>query len=190
MTRIVAGTAKGRRISVPPKGTRPTSDRAREGLFNTLRSELDLDGARVLDLFAGSGAVGLEALSRGADHAVFIEADRDAARVIAANVASLAAGSRTTVHRTSVEAWLASTTEPPFDLVFADPPYAVGNDAVASILTTLIDRNLLISGGIVVIERSSRDPEPPWPAGVTMIKNKRYGEGCLWYGRRESGTES
>jgi 16S rRNA (guanine966-N2)-methyltransferase len=189
VTRIVGGSARGRRIAVPSEGTRPTSDRAREGLFNTLRSEVELRGARVLDLFAGSGAVGLEAISRGAVAAVFVESDRQAARVLTDNVTTLGFGAAASVDVATVAHYLsAAHPAAPFDFVFADPPYSVPGDVVAAMLNALDDDRFLSDGGVVVIERSSRDPEPLWPAGITMIKQRRYGAGSLWYGRRESRT--
>ncbi|MDQ2839214.1 MAG: 16S rRNA (guanine(966)-N(2))-methyltransferase RsmD [Actinomycetota bacterium] len=184
MTRIVAGQARGRHLAVPPRGTRPTSDRAREALFNTLASQLELVGARVLDLFAGSGAVGLEALSRGAAAAVFVESDRRAAAVIGENIQLLGLPGAV-VHRCAAETYLAVIgADEPYDLVFADPPYAMPAGAVANLLTVLADERWLRSGGVVVLERSSRDPEPTWPNEINAMKQRRYGEGCLWYGRR------
>ncbi|MGI8665561.1 MAG: 16S rRNA (guanine(966)-N(2))-methyltransferase RsmD, partial [Jatrophihabitans sp.] len=179
-----AGVARGRRLSVPPRGTRPTSDRAREALFNTLATEMDVAGARALDLFAGSGAVGLEALSRGAGAAVFVESDRLAAGVIEQNVTLLGLAGAT-VHRCSAETYLAATgVAEPYDLVFADPPYAVTAGVVASLLASLADQRWLRPGAVVVVERSWREPEPQWPSEIKAIKQRRYGEGCLWYGRR------
>ncbi|HEX2902090.1 MAG TPA: 16S rRNA (guanine(966)-N(2))-methyltransferase RsmD [Jatrophihabitans sp.] len=184
MTRIVGGQARGRHLAVPPRGTRPTSDRAREALFNTLRSELDLDGARVLDLFAGSGAVGLEALSRGAAAAVFVESDQRAAAVLAGNVAAVGLPGAV-IRRLTVERYLSATgAEEPFDLVFADPPYAVPAGSVATALRLLVDGGWLTEHAVVVIERAARDPEPLWPGEIKPIKQRRYGEGSLWYGRR------
>ncbi len=184
MTRIVGGQSRGRHLAVPPRGTRPTSDRAREALFNTLRSELDVEGARVLDLFAGSGAVGLEALSRGAETVVFVESDRRAATVLAENVGTLGLPGAL-VRRLSVESYLAAAgADDPFDLVFADPPYAVSAGAVASMLRLLVESAWLAEQAVIVVERSSRDPEPLWPSEIKPIKQRRYGEGCLWYGRR------
>lgn len=184
MTRIVAGQARGRHLAVPPRGTRPTSDRAREALFSTLGAELELDGARVLDLFAGSGAVGLEALSRGAGAAVFVESDRRAATVIADNIRLLGLPGAT-VHRCTAETYLSAVgADDPYDLVFADPPYALAAGSISSLLWTLADARWLRSGAIVVVERSWRDPEPHWPGEIKAIKQRRYGEGCLWYGRR------
>jgi 16S rRNA (guanine966-N2)-methyltransferase len=183
VTRIVAGQAGGRRLAVPPQGTRPTSDRAREGLFNTLSVELELSGARVLDLFAGSGAVGLEALSRGAAEAVLVESDRRACAVIEANVGTLGLPGAT-VRQVSVAGYLATGADGPFDLVFADPPYALAAEAVAELLATLADDRWLRPAAVVVLERAARDPGPTWPATIGALKHRRYGEGCLWYGRR------
>jgi 16S rRNA (guanine966-N2)-methyltransferase len=185
VTRIVAGQARGRRLAVPPHGTRPTSDRAREGLFNTLSAELELSGARVLDLFAGSGAVGLEALSRGAAAVVLVESDRQACAVIEANIRALGLPGAT-VRRCEVAGYLDSGADGPFDLVFADPPYALAAEAVARLLDALAGERWLRPGAMLVLERSARDPEPNWPATITALKHRRYGEGCLWYGRRAS----
>jgi 16S rRNA (guanine966-N2)-methyltransferase len=185
VTRIVGGEARGRRLAVPPRGTRPTSDRAREALFNTLNTEMELGGARVLDLYAGSGAVGLEALSRGAESAVFVESDHKAAAVLQENINGLGLGVAT-VHRCTVETYLAAAgADEPFDLIFADPPYAVAANHVAAMLMSLADQRWVVKGGIVVVERSARDPGPPWPSEIKAMKQRRYGEGCLWYGRRE-----
>jgi len=183
VTRIVAGQAGGRRLAVPSQGTRPTSDRAREGLFNTLSVELELSGARVLDLFAGSGAVGLEALSRGAAEAVLVESDRRACAVIEANLRTLGLAGGT-VRQASVTHYLATGVDGPFDLVFADPPYALAAGAVAGLLTGLADDRWLRPDALLVLERPARDPQPAWPATIAALKHRRYGEGCLWYGRR------
>ena len=184
MTRIVGGLARGRHLAVPPRGTRPTSDRAREGLFNSLRAELDLAGARMLDLYAGSGAVGLEALSRGAAAAVFVESDRRAAAVLAENVTALGLPGAT-IRRLSAESYLsAAGADEPFDLVFADPPYAVSAGSVSSMLQLLVDHEWLAAEAVVVLERAARDVDLGWPCEIKPIKHRRYGEGCLWYGRR------
>lgn len=183
MSRIVGGAAKGRRLVVPPRGTRPTSDRAREALFNSLAGLLDLDGARVLDLFAGTGAVGLEALSRGAASATFVESDRAVSEFLRRNIASVGlAGAE--IHRRPVTAYLGSGTDEPFDLVFADPPYALEEDHLGGVLAALAVPCWLSAGAIVVVERSARGAEPSWPEPVEAIKHKRYGAGVLWYGRR------
>jgi len=181
--RIVAGRAKGRRLAAAANATRPTSDRAREGLFNSLAALLDLDGARVLDLFAGTGAVGLEALSRGAAQAVFVESDRAAADVLRRNVETVGLRGARVVRRT-VAAFLADPADQPFDLVFADPPYAFTDTALAEMLATLPDHGWLADDAVVVIERGARGPELRWPEGLSGLRCRRYGEGVLWYGRR------
>jgi 16S rRNA (guanine966-N2)-methyltransferase len=183
MTRIVGGVAGGRRLRVPRNGTRPTSDRAREALFNTLRGLVELDGSRVLDLYAGSGAVGLEALSRGATAAVLVESDAAAARAITGNAAELGLTGAEIV-RTSVERYLASPPAEPFDVVFADPPYALAETDLAAALRRLAGTDWVRRGGVVVVERSVRSPEPEWPETLQPVKHKRYGDTTLWYRRR------
>jgi 16S rRNA (guanine966-N2)-methyltransferase len=184
VTRIVGGVARGRHLAVPPRGTRPTSDRAREALFNTLRAEIDIAGARVLDLYAGSGAVGLEALSRGAAAAVFVESDRRTAAVLAENVRGIGLPGAT-IRRLAAENYLSAPgADEPFDLVFADPPYASSAGSVLCMLQLLIGHDWLAPDAVVVLERSARDVGPDWPGEIKPIKHRRYGEGCLWYGRR------
>jgi len=181
--RIVAGLAKGRRLASPGGATRPTSDRAREALFNSLAALVDLDGARVLDLFAGTGAVGLEALSRGAAESVFVESDRAAADVLRRNLAAVALPGGRVVRR-PVAAFLAEPAPAAFDLVFADPPYALHDDALAEILDTLAGQRWLAEDALVVVERAARGPGPRWPEAIEPLRARRYGEGALWYGRR------
>ncbi|MFH9552336.1 16S rRNA (guanine(966)-N(2))-methyltransferase RsmD [Streptomyces sp. NPDC017435] len=191
MTRVIAGAAGGRRLAVPPgTGTRPTSDRAREGLFSTWQSLLGgpLDGERVLDLYAGSGAVGLEALSRGAGHTLLVEADARAARTIRENVKALGlpgAEVRAGKARQIIEAAPAA----PYDLVFLDPPYAVANDDLREILLTLRSGGWLAADALVTVERSTRGGEFPWPDGFEALRARRYGEGTFWYGRAASTCE-
>ncbi|WP_280235443.1 16S rRNA (guanine(966)-N(2))-methyltransferase RsmD [Nocardia cyriacigeorgica] len=175
MTRIVAGTAGGRRLRVPPAGTRPTSDRVREALFSAIDARLDLDGVRVLDLYAGSGALGLEALSRGAARALLVESDRRAAAVVRGNITDLGlSGAELRVG--SVSAVLAHPAPIGYDLVFSDPPYDIDTAAVVADLTALAGRGWLAPGALVVVERSSRSPEIDWPAGFLAEKPRRYGE--------------
>jgi 16S rRNA (guanine966-N2)-methyltransferase len=190
MTRIVAGVAKGRRLVTPSRSapnahvvTRPTSERAREALFNSLIGFLDLDGARVLDLFAGTGAVGLEALSRGAASVTLVESDRGACDLIKRNIAAVGLDGAELVRR-PVAAYLGSGADAPFDLVFADPPYAFPDAHLATLLGQLAEPGWLVPGGTVVVERSARSPEPVWPDVLEATKQRRYGEGMLWYGRR------
>jgi 16S rRNA (guanine966-N2)-methyltransferase len=182
--RIVAGLAKGRRLAAPAGATRPTSDRAREALFSSLGHLVDLDGARVLDLFAGTGAVGLEALSRGAGEAVFVESNRAAVEVLRRNVRTVGLPGAAIIGR-SVASYLKSPPGQPFDLVFADPPYDLRDEAVAEILATLGEPGWLCGDAYVVVERAARSDPPRWPADfITPGPERRYGDGVLWYGRR------
>ncbi|WP_308406033.1 16S rRNA (guanine(966)-N(2))-methyltransferase RsmD [Streptomyces panaciradicis] len=191
MTRVIAGAAGGRRLAVPPgNGTRPTSDRAREGLLSTWQSLLGgpLDGERVLDLYAGSGAVGLEALSRGASHALLVEADARAARVVRENVRSLGLPGAE-VRAGKAEQIVQSAPTAPYDLVFLDPPYRVTDHDLREILLTLRTEHWLAPEAIVTVERSTRGGEFRWPEGFDAVKARRYGEGTFWYGRAASTCE-
>ncbi|MFE0650799.1 16S rRNA (guanine(966)-N(2))-methyltransferase RsmD [Streptomyces sp. NPDC059534] len=190
MTRVIAGTAGGRRLAVPPgNGTRPTSDRAREGLFSTWEAFHGLAGARVADLYAGSGAVGLEALSRGAAHALLVEAEPRAARTVRENIASL--GLPGAELRTGKAEQIVTGPAPadPYDLVFLDPPYAVGDAELREILLTLRSGGWLSEDALVTVERSTRGGEFGWPAGFEPMRSRRYGEGTFWYGRAASTCE-
>ncbi|MET9933104.1 MULTISPECIES: 16S rRNA (guanine(966)-N(2))-methyltransferase RsmD [unclassified Streptomyces] len=191
MTRVIAGTAGGRRLAVPPgNGTRPTSDRAREGLFSTWEALLgSLDGTRVADLYAGSGAVGLEALSRGAVHALLVEADPRAARTIRENVRAI--GLPGAELRTGKAEQIVTGPAPadPYDLVFLDPPYAVEDAGLREILLTLRSGGWLSEDALVTVERSTRGGEFGWPAGFEPLRARRYGEGTFWYGRAASTCE-
>ncbi|MEV4542419.1 16S rRNA (guanine(966)-N(2))-methyltransferase RsmD [Micromonospora echinaurantiaca] len=186
MTRIVAGTLGGRRIAAPPgAGTRPTSDRVREALFSAVQAEVDLTGARFADLYAGSGAVGLEALSRGAGHVLLVESDPRAARVIRENVAALHAAPAARLVTGKVGTVLAAGPDgDPYDVVFADPPYAVPDADVTAMIAALVDGGWLAPDALVVVERSSRTGPVEWVPGVTGERSRRYGETTLWYGRR------
>jgi 16S rRNA (guanine966-N2)-methyltransferase len=184
VTRIVAGTAKGRRLVVPQRGTRPTSDRAREAMFSSLAGLVDLEGIRVLDLFAGTGAVGLEALSRGAAAVCFVESDRAVCEILRRNVEAVGLPGAEIHQRPAAAYLLGAGADEPFDLVFADPPYAFGDAPLGVLLTTLAAPRWLADSAIVVVERSARGGEPQWPESIETIKQKRYGEGVLWYGRR------
>ena len=186
MTRIIAGAHGGRRL-VAPSGalTRPTSDRVREALFSALDSMTDLSGARFADLFAGSGAVGLEALSRGAGHALLVESDARAARTIRDNIVALRVGSAARLVTGRVAQVLAAPPDGgPYDLVFADPPYSVGDDEIVEIQQDLLANGWLAKDAVVAIERSSRGDPLSWVDGITADRSRRYGETTLWYGRR------
>jgi 16S rRNA (guanine966-N2)-methyltransferase len=181
MTRIIAGDFGGRRIQVPKgDGTRPTSDRVREAMFSSLESELGgFDGLRVLDLFAGSGALGLEAASRGALQVTFVESDARAASVIRSNVRDLGV-TGADVLRMTANAYAERQPDPGPELVFIDPPYAVATDLVTGLVDKLVGGSA--AGALFVVERATRDPFV-WPEGVEGLRHKKYGETSLWYGR-------
>jgi 16S rRNA (guanine966-N2)-methyltransferase len=226
VARVIAGEAGGRRLAVPAgRDTRPTSDRAREGLFATISSVFgSLDGARVLDLYAGSGAVGLEALSRGAEHVLLVEAGARAARVITQNIEAIglpgavlaadrvervlargpapaggqdgtaqgrAGGQDGTAHgRAGVQGGTArgragvqgGIAQGRYDVVFADPPYALADAEVARILSLLAERDWLAPGALVIVERATRSGPVSWPDGFVPDRARRYGEATFWYG--------
>jgi 16S rRNA (guanine966-N2)-methyltransferase len=191
--RVVAGSARGRRLEAPPgRATRPTSDRAREGLFSSVTALGTLAGAQVLDLFCGSGAVGIEAVSRGARHALLLDSDARAVSVARRNAALVEPGTVTVVCDRAERAVAAWGVAPPgvpdgfagFDLVFADPPYALGAERVQDLLGQLVTGGLLAPEALVVVERASRDAPFTWPDGITPDRVRRYGEGALWYGLR------
>jgi 16S rRNA (guanine966-N2)-methyltransferase len=185
MTRVVAGAARGRRLAVPAgSGTRPTSDRAREALFSSLEATVgSLAGARVADLFAGSGAVGLEALSRGAAHCLLVEADPAALRALRRNVETVGLpGAVVTPGR--VERVVAVPAPgPPYDVVFLDPPYDLADADVHAVVDALRGNRWLAPGAVVVVERATRGGTWTWPEGVEALRSRRYGEATLWYGR-------
>jgi 16S rRNA (guanine966-N2)-methyltransferase len=190
MTRIIAGKDGGRRLSAPPGSqTRPTSDRVREALFSSLSTLVDLDGARFADLYAGSGAVGLEALSRGATFALLVESDPKASGIIRDNIASLRAGAAARLVTGKVAQVVAAPPEGgPFDVVFADPPYALADAELAEVQSGLVTHGWLAPDAVVAIERSTRavprGETLTWVEGITDERSRRYGETTLWYGRR------
>jgi 16S rRNA (guanine966-N2)-methyltransferase len=186
MTRIVAGRAGGRRLAVPPgRGTRPTGDRVREGLFGTVTSILGtMDGAHALDLYAGSGAVGLEALSRGAADVLFVEGDAAAARVIRGNIEAVGLpGARVITDRVQRVLARGPGDGPLRDFVFADPPYLTPAADVRRMLAELRARGWLASDALVVVERATRTGPLDWPPGYAADRSRDYGEATLWYGR-------
>jgi 16S rRNA (guanine966-N2)-methyltransferase len=183
VARVIAGEAGGRRLTVPDgRNTRPTSDRAREGLFATIVSLTgSLDGARVLDLYAGSGAVGLEALSRGAEHVLLVESGARAARVIRDNIEAIGlAGAEVVTDR--VERILPKGPDKDrYDVVFADPPYALPGTEVTAMLEALRRHGWLTPGALVIVERATRSGPVSWPAGFEPDRARRYGEATFWY---------
>lgn len=174
--RVVAGAAKGRRL-VAPKGevTRPTADRVKEAWFSSLAPRLP--GAHVLDLYAGSGALGLEALSRGAARVTFVERDRRALAALRANVDAVGLPGATVVDRDARAAMAGHLADAPFDVVVADPPYALDEDELEAVLAALVPH--LAPGALVTIERGRREPPPAWPAGLGVHDARRYGATTL-----------
>ena len=176
MSRIISGEARGRTIKVPPEGTRPTSDRAREGLFSSLQVRFGFAGQRVLDLFAGSGALGLEAASRGADEVVLVESNPNAVDIIRHNM-NVVGHPHVTVEQAKVSDYVPRAPREHFSMVLADPPYDLPDDAVAEMLDSLIP--LLADEAAVVIERHRESPETNWPRGFTptgqKLKKRLYG---------------
>lgn len=185
MTRIIGGVAGGRRITVPPgTGTRPTADRVREALFSSLEAEFgSFDGLAVLDLYSGSGAIGLEALSRGAKRVVLVELDRGAAEVIAANIKAVGLPGATLLTRPAEKVASGDNSGGPYDLVFADPPYKLETADLQDVLTTLAANGRLAEDAVVVVERGKREPWE-WPEGFAALRDRKYGEARLWYGHR------
>ncbi len=194
MTRIIAGSARGRRLSVPTSGTRPTSDRVREALFSTLQSMLDAQGEswssiHVLDGYAGSGALGLEALSRGAASVTLVEKRAPAAAVIRRNIALVGLpGAHVVTASTSTFA-ARGADGPRFGLVLLDPPYEVSSETIATELRSLAVRGSLAPGAIIVVERARADDRSPLPWGFDQ--RREYGDTALWYGRFDAeGSEA
>jgi 16S rRNA (guanine966-N2)-methyltransferase len=184
MTRIISGLAGGRRISTPPgTGTRPTSDRVREALFSRLEHLDVVHHAKVLDLYAGSGALGLEAASRGATSVLLVESDWAAVAVMRKNIAELGLSGVAVRADTVERALLAGpgSEDGCRDLVLADPPYNVTDEALCDVLTLLITHKWLCEEAFVVVERSARSPEPRWPQGLEGAGERRYGDTKMWF---------
>lgn len=160
---------------MPPRGTRPTTDLVREALFNALTARLDFDDLHVLDLYAGSGALGLEALSRGAARVLLVDSDARAVAVINRNIETVGLPGAT-ARRATVAAVLARRPDQPMDLVLADPPYAVPAAEVEAMLTGLAANGWVAPGSIVVVERGAAAPALNWPAGWTPWPVRRYGD--------------
>jgi 16S rRNA (guanine966-N2)-methyltransferase len=196
VTRIISGFAGSLRLAVPPTGTRPTSDRVREAIFSALDARGVLAGARVLDLYAGSGALGLEAASRGAAHVTLVDKATAAHRVTndnAARVRTAAPRGRApeiVVSSQPVQSFLGGAAPgTAWDVVFLDPPYDLGSLELTHNLEALVAR--LTDDAVVVVERSARDREPEWPAGLELERRKDYGETAVYYlGRSDPSLES
>lgn len=181
MTRIVAGSLGGRRIEVPQRGTRPTRERVRESLFSALESALDLSDLRVLDLYGGSGALGLEALSRGAAHATFVESDRNAARLLRRNAEVLGLLRDVRIEQAPVSTVLAGRPREPYDLVLVDPPYAVETTTLNREYGQLVANGWVGPDGLVVVERPVQSDEPCWPEPLEAVRSKNYGDTVVYW---------
>lgn len=182
MSRIVAGSVGGAPLRVPSSGTRPTSERVREALFSKLETYQALQGGRVVDLCAGSGALGLEAASRGASEVALVDYARGAIKACQDNVRRLGLrGVRVVMAK--AQAYTAGPAGSPVDLVFFDPPYDMSEASVSEVLTPLVRSQdpWLQPHSVVVVERSTRSPEPTWPAGMHSFTDKKYGETRLWF---------
>jgi 16S rRNA (guanine966-N2)-methyltransferase len=184
--RIIAGIGKGRKLFSPPSITRPTSDRAREGLFSSLTSTFStLDGLHFLDLYAGSGAVGVEALSRGAALVEAVESNSASAQVCEDNfalISKLEGVGKFKVHTKTVFEFLNHTASEPYEIIYIDPPYEVDNIEVEKLLKKILNLGLLSKFGLVAIERDAKIKSFIWPAGLSELKVRSYGAGAIHYG--------
>ncbi|WP_166983415.1 RsmD family RNA methyltransferase [Paramicrobacterium fandaimingii] len=190
MTRIIGGDAGSLTLKVPPQGTRPTSDRVREAIFSALESRDALRGAHVADLYAGSGAQGLEAASRGAASVTLVDSSSRAGAICRANASTVTRAAERSLHVDTVVAAVQTWLERPhgsirYTLVFLDPPYDLAEEHLAENLAALVP--LLDDDATVVVERSSRSLEPHWPHGITCVRSRRYGETVVWWAERDAG---
>jgi len=188
--RIIAGVAKGRNLGTVAQATRPTSDRAREGLFSSLTSEFGtFEGLRVLDLFAGSGAIGLESLSRGATLVHVVEKDEQAVKTIETNydlVKKSNPAGKFEIFGMSVERFLNDQPREKYHLVYIDPPYEFSNQGIEDILNKLHDNNFLSSDAFIAVERNARLDQFIWPDAFTPARERNYGQASIYYGTFQS----
>lgn len=186
MSRIIAGAFRGRTLQVPRTGTRPTADRVREAVFSALDSRDAIRGAHVLDLYAGSGALGFEALSRGASHLTAVDSGRPAVQVIRANARMLGARPEVVTAKTAtfLSGGISRVAGAPFHLVFLDPPYG---HVVDDDLRALADGDWLADGAIVVVEGARRSPQPAFPEQLGQPLEKRYGDTVIWIAEARAG---
>ncbi len=185
--RVISGRFKGVALATPKQGTRPTTDRAKEAIFSHLDSWGVLDGARVLDLFAGTGALGIEALSRGARELVAVESSKPAAVLISKTVAQLRrnrswdSDMRVQVLVKRAEQFVGSPAVQPFDVIFIDPPYAFATEDCNQLLRNLVDNGLAGEQSIIMLERSARSDNPAPPTGWQVTQHRNYGETAVFY---------
>ena len=181
MTRIISGAAGGRSLTVPATGTRPTADRVREAVFSRFDALTTVAWSRFLDLYAGCGAVGLEAASRGAVSVDLVDNSEKAVRVMSKNTALVSPAVPAcgiSVHRSSAAGYVGASAST-WDLAFIDPPYDLANDAVVAVLVLLLPR--LSADAVVAVERAKRDPEPVWPEGYDVLAPKDYVETRVYW---------
>jgi len=184
--RIIAGVAKGRTLSSVAGATRPTSDRAREGLFSSLMSEFgDFLGLNFLDLFAGSGAIGLEALSRGANLVHAVEKDESAGRTIASNATLVKASNAVGAfhhYAMSVQKFLETPAQNKYEIVYIDPPYEFPDGDLYICLELLQTGRFLAEDSLIAVERASKRSEFTWPLGYQVLRQRNYGQAVIYYG--------
>ena len=183
--RIIAGVAKGRSLSSVAGATRPTSDRAREAIFSTLTSEFgDFLGTQILDLFSGSGAMALEALSRGASLVHCVEKDDAAAKTISTNSALVQKAQPVGVFHLfhmSAQKFVDELPQNQYHFVYIDPPYDFADTELVQVLEKLLENNFYKDGAVIAIERASKSPQPVWPAGYEPSRTKVYGQASIYY---------
>jgi 16S rRNA (guanine966-N2)-methyltransferase len=183
MTRIIGGDLRGRKLKVPEVQTRPTSSRVREAIFSSVEHAVSgLSDLRVLDLFAGSGALGIESISRGAAEAVLIERDLRAADTLHSNIESLGLKTARVVITDAIEETSKSSSHGKFDVVFIDPPYELVDEQVDVLLGKLVKNGWLADFALLVVERGAKS-KVIWPKTVEELRQKFYGDTTIWYGQ-------
>ena len=185
MTRIIAGELRGRALKVPDAGTRPTAERVREAVFSSLTSLDAIAEVSVLDLFAGSGAFGIESISRGANHCVFVEDNKNAVAVINKNIEDLKVNAHVVDAKveTLFSAKPAEKLKMPAQLIFLDPPYEMPLAQISKVITSGLANSWFSDDAILVVETSKRSGDFVWPDGFESIRDKSYGDTCVWYGQ-------
>lgn len=189
MTRIIGGDLRGRNLKVPDSVTRPTSSRVREAVFSSVEHAVSgLDDLRVLDLFAGSGALGIESVSRGAAEAVLIEKDLRAADVLHTNVGALGLKNARVIIGDVTQEVKQSSTRGKFDVVFIDPPYAFSDEEINDVVSGLAENDWLEEYAVLVVERGSKSLVS-WPESIEELRKKVYGDTAIWYGQYIGNSE-
>jgi len=184
--RIIAGLAKGRNIPAVAQSTRPTSDRAREALFSSLASEFgEFDGLNILDLYAGTGAIGLEALSRGSSTVHCVESNEKAAQSILANYEGIKSSQfpgSFHLYSMAVDRFLEGPAPMKYHFIYIDPPYDFSDVEVIENLIALVEGKFIHPDGLIAVERNSRVRELSWPYGLEQLREKNYGQATIFYG--------